>query len=156
MNYSEIIADLQAKAVDMEDHELAALLAPYRMRSRILVGFFDDAESLFECSPNPLLSKLAKRSAKFRDRLNGRNAVKEHFEKNGYGALVQDREGTKWAYLHPSVDSVPRVSFFDRNGFYAHSDCNSIDECAEEAFQYGMRTIAPSDIMDKVFKELAA
>lgn len=159
MQYQSLGKQLQQAAGDMDDAQTLAMLERYKMhpdRTAIFLAFFDEAEEFYMLSDCEGLAKLAKRSAVFRDRNNGRTAVLDHITNTGYGAIVQDLDGKKWGFVHPSVDNSPRVSFFDQRGFYAHSDCNSLAECAETAFDYGMRAIAPSDIMDKVFSQAGA
>lgn len=156
MENLEIVAKLQEQAVNLDDRELGILLDPYRMKSGILMAFFDDTEEFYVHSSDPLLAKLAKRSAAHRDSRNGRNAVRDHITTHGYGCLVQNSNGTKWGFVHPNVNNTPRISFFDQYGFFGHSDCSSLDECAEVAFDYGMKAAAESDVMDKMFSALAA
>jgi hypothetical protein len=103
----EIVVKLQAQAVNLDDRELGILLDPYRMKSGILMAFFDDAEEFYVHSSDPLLAKLAKRSAAHRDSRNGRNAVRDHITTHGYGCLVQNSNGTKWGVRSPKCKQYP-------------------------------------------------
>lgn len=149
LNESEI-REIQSLAFSAkDDFETWKILKKVSPLDR--VKLFDDAEDFFVDSECAELAKAA-RASKKRSRFHvDRSKVLEHVSQQGYGSMLKSTDGLRFAFIHPSVNDTPRVTFFDREGFSGHSDCKTLEEAALMSFECGIRVPDQPIDIDEMF-----